>query len=171
MKKLILLSAVFMLAGCGFEPLYAQKESQGAWYSGSSYNTSIVNEMSQVKVEYIQDRFGQIVRNHLLDSLTPKGQPSNYKYRLIVIPEEPWVVLQALREDITATREKARYWVKYMMLDTEGNELFNNDSVSYVSYDILANPYSTTVAAKKAEENAAKIIADDITLRVGAYFH
>ena len=40
-----------------------------------------------------------------------------------------------------------------------------------MSYDILANPYSTTMAQKKTEENAAKIIANDIALRLGAYFH
>ncbi len=45
------------------------------------------------------------------------------------------------------------------------------DSIAYVSYDILANPYSTTFAKKKTQTDAAKIIANDITLRIGAYFH
>ena len=55
---------------------------------------------------------------------------------------------------------------------TEGDKrLFTGDCVAYVSYDILANPYSTTMAQKKGDENAAKIIANDIALRIGAYFH
>ena len=54
------------------------------------------------------------------------------------------------------------------------DECIDDDSPGkkiYVSYDILANPYSTTMAQKKTETDAAKIIADDIALRLGAYFH
>ena len=50
-------------------------------------------------------------------------------------------------------------------------ECLKGDSVAYVSYDIMANPYSTTMAQKKTEADAAKIIANDIALRLGAYFH
>ncbi len=54
----------------------------------------------------------------------------------------------------------------------EGTEkVLSGDSIAYVSYDILANPYSTTMAQKKGDEDAAKIIANDIALRLGAYFH
>jgi LPS-assembly lipoprotein len=171
MKKLSMLFLAAVVAGCGFEPLYVQKKSAGNWYFGGDFDVSITKEMALVKVEAIRDRFGQQVRNSLLDSLTPHGMPARPKYRLRVVVEDPEVILQALRADITATRERAKYFVRYMMYDKEGNELFRNDSVAYVSYDILSDPYSTTMAAKKAEENAAKIIADDISLRVGAYFH
>ena len=37
--------------------------------------------------------------------------------------------------------------------------MLKGDSIAYVSYDILANPYSTTMAQKKGDEDAAKIIA------------
>ena len=78
--------------------------------------------------------------------------------------------MQALREDISATREMAVYRVGYSM--KEGDKLlFESESIAYVSYDILNNPYSTTMAQKKAEKEAAKIISDDISLRVDAYFH
>ena len=75
-----------------------------------------------------------------------------------------------MRKDITATRERVRYAVQYR-LEAGGKKLLSGNSVSFVSYDILANPYSTTMAQKKTEENAAKIIANDIALRLGAYFH
>lgn len=48
-----------------------------------------------------------------------------------------------------------RYKVGYYM--TEGTEqVLKGDSIAYVSYDILANPYSTTMAQKKGDEDAAK---------------
>jgi len=172
MKKTIFcLLGVFLLAACGFEPLYVEKKSSSLWYFGAEFDQSIAQEMSQIKIDYIKDRFGQQVRNLLLDSLTPLGQPEKPRYVLSVLVSKPEVIQQALREDITATRERAMYKVSYVMKDTNGAELFQNVSVAYVSYDILANPYSTTMASKKAQENAAKIIADDIALRIGAYFH
>ena len=80
------------------------------------------------------------------------------------------VTQQALRRDITATSERVIYKVGYQLLQNS-DVLVSGDSVAYVSYDILANPYSTTMAQKKTETDAAKIIADDIALRLGAYFH
>ena len=169
MKKLILVLMFFLVGSCGFSPLYAQKES-GQGFFGGTYDTSISDEMAKVKIEPIGDRFGQLLRNKLLDLLTPLGVPSKPKYRLYVELKSRNVYEQALREDITATREMIVFKVDYYL--KEGNkQLFKNNSVAYVSYDILKNPYSTTIAEQKAEKNAAQIIANDISLGVGAYFH
>ena len=77
---------------------------------------------------------------------------------------------RVLSKDITATRERVRYNVNYRLVEGS-TELVSGDSIAYVSYDILANPYSTTTAKKKMEANAAKIVANDIALRIGAFFH
>lgn len=170
MKKIIAVCLISLIAACGFEPLYVQKKHNNLWYFGGEFDTSISDEMAQIKIQSIAERFGQQVRNDLLDMLTPLGQPRNPKYRLYVDVEDKEIMQQALRKDITATRERVRYRVNYRLV--EGNtELVSGDSIAYVSYDILANPYSTTTARKKTEENAAKIIANDIALRIGAYFH
>ncbi len=159
------------LSACGFQPLYVQRERTGGWYFNSKFDTTIMDEMKQVKVEPIADRFGQLIRNQLLDSLTPTGAPKKPKYRLYVKLASKRISQQALREDITATREMITYKVNYYMVDRDNKQLFKSDSIAYASYDILKNPYSTTIAQQKAEKNAARIIADDIALRVGAYFH
>ncbi len=170
MKKIIAVCLISLIAACGFEPLYVQKKHNNLWYFGGEFDTSISDEMAQIKIQSIAERFGQQVRNDLLDMLTPLGQPRQPKYRLYVDVEDKEIMQQALRKDITATRERVRYRVNYRLV--EGNtELVSGDSIAYVSYDILANPYSTTTARKKTEENAAKIIANDIALRIGAYFH
>lgn len=171
MKKILVVLSLVFIAACGFEPLYVQKKAPTGWYFGGEFDTSISTEMSKVRVEPISERFGQQVRNHLLDSLTPKGLPQSPDYRLYVDVKDRNIEKQALREDITATRERIKYFVTYKMVDRNYNDVLVGDSVAYVSYDILANPYSTTMAQKKAESDASKIIADDISLRVGAYFH
>jgi len=170
-KKIFAVFALLTaLCACGFRPLYVQREGDGAWYSGDRFNTSIINEMSQIKVEPIEDRFGQIIRNELLDNLTPKGVPQEPKYRLYVTLAKKEIVQQALRDDITATRERVQYIVNYE-LEQEHEQILSGNSIAFVSYDIMANPYSTTSAQKKTETDAAKIIADDIVLRLGTYFH
>ena len=169
-KTLSALCMLFLLAACGFEPLYAKKQSSNLWYFSGKLDNSIAEEMARVSIEPISDRFGQQLRNQLLDLVTPLGAPKKPKYRLYVTPMGKQITQQALRKDITATRERVRYAVRYR-LEADGQNLLNGNSISFVSYDILANPYSTTMAQKKTEEDAAKIIANDIALRLGAYFH
>ncbi len=172
MKIFSALLLLFSLTACGFEPLYVQKKQESLWYFGGEFDTSISTEMAKIKVQTIADRFGQELRNDLLDMITPLGVPARPTYRLVVDVEPIEITQQAMRDDITATRERVRYKVNYRLLSAESSEvLVSGDSIAYVSYDILANPYSTTFAKKKTQTDAAKIIANDIALRIGAYFH
>ena len=169
-KHIFLLGFLSILGSCGFQPLYVEKQGNSVWHYDGEYNTSIIKEMSQIKVEPIAERFGQLIRNELLDSLTPKGAPKKPKYKLYVELQSKEIIQQALRDDITATRERVQYTVVYT-LKKEGEDVVSGNSTAFVSYDIMANPYSTTFAQKKTEEDAAKIIANDIVLRLGSYFN
>lgn len=115
MKKYLWAGMFLLLSACGFSPLYVQRERTDGWYYNSKFDTSISDEMRQVKVEPIANRFGQLIRNNLIDNLTPTGVPSKPKYRLYVKLNSKNVYLQALREDISATREMAVYRVGYSM--------------------------------------------------------
>ena len=174
-KVLGVVFCCLFLASCGFEPLYAHREEKSSWYFGGKFDNSVTTEMEQIKVEPIADRFGQQVRNELLDLMTPRGMPAKPKYRLFVQLKSKNVIQQALRRDITATRERVEYKVTYRLESSSYekgiNTLVSGNSVAFVSYDLLENPFSTTMAQKKTEADAAKIIANDIVLRMGAYFH
>lgn len=170
-RNIAIAAFIVLLSGCGFEPLYVEKKTSGDWYYDNEFDTGITEEMASVKVELIQDRIGQLIRNDLLDKLSPKGQPKQPKYYLKVTNIKKQEIDQALRNDITATRKKVIYTVTYVLKDQEHQNLINGNSVAYLGYDILRDPYSTTFAQKKIEKNAAKIIANDISLRLGAYFH
>lgn len=170
MKLLKILAGILLVSSCGFQPLYVQRDSSSNWYFSDKFDTSIVEELAKIKIVAIKDRFGQQMRNHLLDLLTPKGVPSNPQYRLVVEVVSKSVTQQAMRDDVTATNERIKYVVGYKLY--ENSELLvEGDSIAFVSYDILSDPYSTTMSQKKAESDAAKIVADDIALRLGAYFH
>ena len=169
MRKMSFLFLVLSLAACGFKPLYVEKTGGNFYYDGK-FDSFVVDEMSKIKISSIAERFGQQVRNNLLDLLTPKGTVQDAKYFLKVYIADKEVSQQAMRSDVTATNERIKYLVKYELRSNQ-EMLVSGDSVAFISYDILANPYSTTMAQKKAEDDAAKIIADDIALRLGAYFH
>ena len=169
MRYILILALIVFVNACGFRPLYIQS-SETNLYSDGTQNNSIINELAQIKINPISERFGQQIRNKLLDLLTPKGVPSNAKYRLDVKLDNKVVSQQAMRDDVTATSERVDYTVSYTLY--EGSQkLVSGDSFAFVSYNILNNPYSTTMAQKKSEENAANIIANDIALRIGAFFH
>lgn len=168
----MILAVVCGLAACGFEPLYVEKTAgNDLWYYNNKFDTDIVREMAQIKVETVSDRIGQMIKNELMDTFNPYGTPKCAKYFLKLQPVSAHTVQQALRDDITATREKVKYTVKYSLWDKENGQLVSGKSWVYLSYDLLDNPYSTTMDKKKVEKDGAKIIANDISLRIGAYFH
>lgn len=170
--KYAVCSVVLALSGCGFEPLYVEKtHGEDLWYYNNQFNTDIVREMAQIKVEAVTDRIGQMVKNQLMDNLSPYGTAPSAKYFLKIQPVNMEIVQQALRDDITATREKVKYTVAYLMWSKDDGELVSGTSWIYLSYDLLDNPYSTTMDKKKVEKDGAKIIANDISLRIAAYFH
>lgn len=171
MKKISLFLLTFFISACGFRPLYVQHSDDSNWLLGNNADTSISSEMAQIKIATVDNRFGQELRNHLLDSLTPKGVPQHPKYRLVLKTLSREVIQQAMRDDVTATNERINYKIGYQLYDSSSTELLKGESLAVVSYDILSDPFSTTMAQKKAETDAAKIIADDITLRLGSYFH
>ena len=172
MKKVALSLVLFLfVAACGFEPLYVQKTSEhDKWYFDGDFDNYVTDQMSQVKVIAHGGRLGQMVKNELLDLMTPRGVPAKPKYYLYITPDQESEYDQALRNDITATRKRIDYRVQYYM--TENSEqVVKGNAVSYVSYDILDNPYSTVISRKKVEKDAAKIMANDIALRLGAFFN
>ncbi len=169
---LVICGLIMSLSACGFKPLYVERKADDKWYYQGEFDTSITEEMAKITIAPISDRIGQMIRNDLMDSFTPKGEPSKPAYRFVVDDIKKQVVQQALRNDITATRERVRYTVTYRLYDIKtGKQLVQGNSLAFVGYDILANPYSTTFAQKKVEQNAAKMLSDDISLRIGAYFH
>ena len=172
LKKTAILLMLVSLGGCGFEPLYVEKTSgSDLWYYNNEYDTDIVREMAQIKIETVTDRIGQLIKNELMDTFNPYGTPKCAKYFLKLQPVKKETTEQALRDDITATREKVKYSVNYELWSEEKGRLIGGNSWVFLSYDLLDNPYSTTMDKKKIEKDGAKIIANDISLRIGAYFH
>ena len=172
MKKIgLAVLVLFAVAACGFEPLYVQKTSkEDKWYFDGDFDNYVTDQMAQIKIVVTGERLGQQIKNNLLDLLTPQGVPAKPKYYLYVNPVQENEYAQALRSGITATRKRIDYKVNYHMTQNS-KEVMKGNTVSFVSYDILDNPYSTVISRKKVQQDAAKIMANDIALRLGAFFN
>lgn len=171
MKKIVLATAFLFLSACGFEPLYVQKTGDNSrWYFDGDFDNYVSDQMAQIKIVVKGERLGQQIKTELMDLLTPRGVPSDPKYYLYVTPTSENEYDQALRRDITASRKRIDYKVDYYMVEN-AEEIMKGDTVAYVSYDVLDNPYSTVMARKKVQADAAKMMANDIALRLGSFFN
>ena len=172
MKKIgLAVLVLFAVAACGFEPLNVQKTSkEDKWYFDGDFDNYVTDQMAQIKIVVTGERLGQQIKNNLLDLLTPQGVPAKPKYYLYVNPVQENEYDQALRCDITDTLKRIDYKVNYHMTQNS-KEVMKGNTVSFVSYDILDNPYSTVISRKKVQQDAAKIMANDIALRLGAFFN
>jgi len=172
-KKIFALAVIVTgLCSCGFEPLYVEKTGgDDFWYYNNQYDADIVHEMEQIRISAAGGHMGQMIKNELIDMFNPYGAPKNAKYFLKISAPTSRTTQQALRDDITATREKITYTVKYELWSKKKGKLVGGKSSTILSYDLLDNPYSTTMDQKKVKQDGAKIIANDIALRIGAYFH
>lgn len=149
-----------VLAGCGFQPLYGPE-------SGSS---DVSANLASVRVEPLNHRVGQQMHNFLRDRLNPRGQPVDPNYRLKVSLTERLVEL-GVRRDETATRANLRMIAEFTLVSADGQTaLMSGRSSSTASYDILTNPFATTVSEDAARERTLREVADDIQTRLALYF-
>ena len=154
-------AAATLLAGCGFQPLH-----------GGAIGRDARAELATVRIEPIEERIGQMLRNELLDAMNPTGAPERPEYRLSVTLVESRQEL-AVRRSEFATRANLQLVATYRLAPA-GNEkvvtTFGSSNV-IASYDILSNDYATLAAEADARKRAVREISDDITQRLAAFFH
>src|SRR4051812_25604590 len=92
-RFLTLCICALSLSGCGFHPLYAQKDDNG---------TSKV--FAGVKIDDIPGRQGQLMKIALEDGLNPEGDvPASPAYRLAVTFNESVVPIGVARDGTVST--------------------------------------------------------------------
>ena len=154
------LVGLLLLAACGFRPLYGER----------SHTPAVGAQLAAVEIAPIDDRLGQMVRNHLLDAMNPKGVPQGSLYRLEVVLS-PTRENLAFREDEVTTRVNLRVSANYVLRPARADEVLTQGSARVIaSYNVTRQEYATLVADRDAQARAAREIADEIVSRLAVWF-
>ncbi|WP_417827385.1 LPS assembly lipoprotein LptE [Thalassospira sp.] len=143
------LLALTTLGACGFRPLYATTDND--------YNTTA--NMARVKVAVISDRVGQLTRNALIETLTPRGQSANPLYDLEVTLTES-TSDQGFTKDNEATISDYLISAQYRLTRRSDSKVLRDGNVrSRTSYNIVDSDFASIEAEDTAREDAARNLA------------
>ncbi len=143
------------LAACGFQPLY-----------GKYADGNVPSRFAGIEVVPIPDRVGQLLRNHLLDALTPAGPPATPRYRLQVSirTSQEAVVLQ---KDDSATRRNLTLRAEYVLADlSSGATMAQGVTHAVASYNVVRSDFATLTAEQDAARRAVRTVSTDIVTRL-----
>jgi len=158
MVKYIALCFGFLLAGCGFQPLYVTHEDT-------------LNQAASVQIEPIAGQEGYEAELILQKRLNPEQIVVTPKYRLSVVFHKPTYTNQSIRSDNFATLEKMSITATYKLKDIQQNQIVISSSIdSNGMYNLVKDPYATVVAKEKLYQNLIRGMADDIAMHILSYF-
>lgn len=156
-KILTSLSLCFFLTACGFQPLYRSPHE-------------ISDICYPIKIATIFDRNGQILRNYLIDLLTPEGQPPYPEYILEVKLTDTVMGTGVNRNELTS-RKEARLTAAFVLRDSQTNKIvYKHTAQAINSFTVLSqNYYSDVIAENYAKKEAARLLAEKMRLLISAY--
>lgn len=154
----LVLLVIAAVAACGFRPVYR---------GGSS--GEVATELSQVDVAVIPDRNGQILRNHLLDEINPRGGARpEYELRVNLFTTKQE---RALSSRQLATRANVRFRAEYFLRHKATREqVFKTESEVVSSYNIVDSEFGTLSALRDAEKRGLRQLSQVMATRLRLYF-
>jgi len=147
-------------SGCGFHPLYGQRSSAAP--------AGIADQMAAIRISGIQDREGQMLRNALIDRLTPRGEPSTPAYILDVRLSESMTGLGQQKNSYASLGEM-NVAASFSLLSRDGRNGFSSAAHSVVSVNFLGPRYASVAVERDATERAIADVADSIRDQVAAW--
>ncbi len=159
-SRLVLLG-LFVLAGCGWQPLYGR--------NSSGEGGDAAPQLATVHIQPIADRTGQQLYNMLRDRMNPQGVPADPQYDLVVTLKEQ-AVQQLIQQNQTASRINLNFTASYQLFPRgQQAAVFQGQARTTTSYDLLVDPYASVVSADDAKRRGAQSLADEISNRLAAF--
>jgi len=156
MRRLLCLSLLLALTGCGLRPLY-----------GGSSGVAIAGLLHSVEVTPIEGHSGWLVRNKLRDRLAD-GDGSS-AYRLAVTLDDD-ITAFGIRGDRATTFERRTLRARYQLIEVaNGAVLLDATASADAGIDIVSSPYATVAAEQTALERLSDQLADQIVTRLALY--
>lgn len=153
---ILALVALTSLNACGFRPLYTEDRR----------GHSTAADMARVDVELINDRVGQVTRNALIETLTPRGPIEQPLYDLRVDVTES-TSEQGFTKDNEATIADYRIEATYHLIrKTDSKVLRKGILRAQTSYNIVDSDFASIEAEEAARTDAARNLAQQIANQV-----
>jgi LPS-assembly lipoprotein len=153
-----LLAAPGILSGCGWEPLYADRET-----------TAADADLRAIKVNPIPERVGQRLEMALRTSFNPTGEETKQRYSLSVVLTTALASLGVQSQGL-GTRGIVQVYANYTLREIgTGGTLTTGSIHSADSFDIQANGYSTVVAQDDALTRSVEELCREIVARLILY--
>jgi LPS-assembly lipoprotein len=146
-------------SACGFQPLYGRQ----------TQNAVVSEHLAATYVLPIEGRVGQIVRNELLDRMTPAGLPAEVRYRLEIKLSERKQGL-AIDKDDSTNRFNLTLTARYKLLDPAGQTVVHESSTQAIAaYNVIAADFANLSAEQNARKRSALVVAENIHRELSAY--
>lgn len=159
LRYLALALVVPLLAACGFTPVL-----------GEQTNAAVEQKLSQISVAPMSGIVGVYLRNDLLDRLHAEDKPEAASHRLDVGISSN-IVGSLVEPDASVTRYSLMVGARYKLVDLSSNAIvFQGSTQATSAYNVVESEYATLVARRDAERRAAKMLSDDLSLRLALYF-
>jgi LPS-assembly lipoprotein len=154
----VVCAAAGFLGGC-FQPMY-----------GGVGGAQLVDDLQAIKIDPIPDRLGHYLANELTFNLNGTGSSPAPRYKLVITARErvttPLVDTVTARATAGTVLVDAEYKL-YRLPYTEGDRPIVEDvAVAAESYDRTSQRYANLRAARYAEIQNAKVLADQIRTRL-----
>jgi len=147
-----------MLAGCGFEPLYAERRGG-----------SVVQELAAIEIAPIADRTGQLVHNYMTARTTLPGARPAPTHRLEIALKSSTEGF-GFRSDEAVTRERIRMIAEFRLTDLETGQVVYADSArADTSVDVVQSDFATLTAEETATRRNAERVSDLILSRIALF--
>lgn len=160
----LIAAAALASSGCGYRPVYGE-QSVATAPDGARAN------LAAIKILGIADRRGQLLRNFLLDRMTPRGEPATPRYVLAVTTSEARRITDS-RPDGTATRADIVVTARYSLRDaTSDLVVFTERSEAVATYNLLTARFASVASEDEARRRAVEQIADELSLQVALFLN
>ncbi|MGK2741773.1 hypothetical protein ACSHT0_12845 [Tepidicaulis sp. LMO-SS28] len=154
-----LMIAALGLAGCGFQPLYADRTG----------GAPVKAKLEAITIEAPGGEVGNGLKFNLEDLIGERGVASTrYSLRLSPQVRESNV---AVRQDTEVTRRNVRLTTRFDLYDSEvGEVVLSGSSTSTGSYNRVDSEFANLMAYRNVEDRVIRDTAQDLYTRLSIYF-
>ncbi len=158
-RNVWVISALLILAGCGFEPVYGNRE-------GVPQTNRAV--LSNIAVSDISGREGQILKIALEDALNPASASGANRYTLNSTLKRT-VIPGVIGSDASIQRYSVLVEAEFSLTEAGKSEpVYRGTAKRYGSYSRSESDFSTFVADSDVTRQTIEALAGDIVMRISS---